>query len=107
MADDCFALLTVFACERNSIPTLSLNLDEIVDRLTTHSAALKKHPPFAVDSPDERLCTNITCWNTVRLIRVFDLSSQHRRFFSSVRRLATIFHIKQKSSARQSISSVL
>ena len=41
MVDDWFAPLTVLACERDA--TLSLKLDEIVDRLAMHSAALKKH----------------------------------------------------------------
>jgi len=43
MADDWFTPLTVglLACERNA--TQSLKLDQIVDRLSTHSAALRKH----------------------------------------------------------------
>ena len=40
MVDDWFALLRVLACEGDA--TLSLQLGEIVDRLATHSAALKK-----------------------------------------------------------------
>ena len=43
MVDDWFAPLTLLACERDATPTLSLKLDEIVDRLDTHSAALKKY----------------------------------------------------------------
>ena len=43
MVDDWFAPLTVLASAGDATLTLSLLLDEIVDRLATHSAALKKH----------------------------------------------------------------